>query len=77
MTRKHNFSKGDIVKLTTESSRLHGKCPEGRKDNRTARIMSIFGPDNDQVVMETDLRGCRYWNIGDLEKVEKIKDAIK
>lgn len=60
---------GDIVRLKQEVSERH-RCPDGRYDNRTARIMSIFGPDNDEAVMVTDLRGCQYWNLEDLEKVD-------
>ena len=64
---------GDTVELKPGShAQLHHTCPEGRDNNPTAVIRGFMGNDYPGgVVMEQDLRGCRYWNIADLRKVTK------
>lgn len=63
---------GDTVELNPLShAGMHHQCPEGRADNKTAVIRNFMGeayPGG--VVVEDDLRGCRFWNINDLQKVK-------
>jgi hypothetical protein len=60
--------KGDTVEL--KDSVQHHTCPEGRQNNRTAVIVSVYGEDNDQLMMERDLRGCLYWNKEDVRRTD-------
>lgn len=80
------IKRGARVQLTKEANKAH-TCPKGRKNNRTAIVLSVHGEDNDQVTTIDDLRGCRSWNIEDLQVVvfdddivnffsPKIKDAV-
>jgi hypothetical protein len=63
---------GDTVELKPCShAGMYHQCPEERADNPTAVIRGFMGDDYPGgVVMEQDLRGCRYWNIADLQKVK-------
>lgn len=65
-----NFRVGDTVRLTAKSRKNH-VCPEGRENNKTAKIQ-IFLPEIDEGAFKTDkdLRGCQYWNIKDAELVK-------
>ena len=59
------FKNGDVVKLK-DSVKNH-VCPEGRDDNQTAVVFTTYGEDGRAVMLVEDLRGCRYWNMDDLE----------
>ncbi|MND22847.1 hypothetical protein D3C76_165480 [compost metagenome] len=63
---------GDTVKLKPGShADMHHECPEGRDNSPTAVIRGFMGSDYPGgVVMDQDLRGCRYWNVADLQKVK-------
>lgn len=66
------IKEGDTVELKPMShAGMHHECPEGRTDNKTAVIRGFMGDDYPGgVVMVDDLRGCRFWNIQDLQKVK-------
>ena len=55
------MSKGDTVRLS-KSVENH-TCPEGRENNKTARIVSFIGSG---LMLDRDLHGCRYWNKSDV-----------
>ena len=61
------FAPGDSVGLTKSARRSH-RCPEGRKNNRTATILNFLSDTKGGVFLDRDLHGCRYWNIEDLIK---------
>lgn len=62
---------GDKVRL---KKCVHiGKVPEGRENNRTARIEMLLEDIEGGVKTDRDLRGMRYWNVEDLEVVEAAK----
>ena len=59
---------GTVVRLRAGVSH---RCPEGRKNHRTATIsatMESFSKGARQV--DRDLRGCLFWNVEDLEEVK-------
>lgn len=63
------FKPGTVVRLkpTVEV----GPIPKGRADNETATIRAnVSQYSAGAVFTEQDLRGCRFWNIEDLEVVE-------
>lgn len=62
------IKEGVIVRLKP-SVNWHG-CPEGRIDNKTAKVLHVYGEERDRVMMEQDLEGCLFWNMNDLEVVE-------
>ncbi len=62
------MKKGDLVKLNTETKSIHN-CPEGREDNFSACIANIYGEDMDQVMLDRDLHGCKFWNTSNLEEI--------
>lgn len=58
---------GTTVKLKRG---IRVKVPEGREDNRQARILTMLPSLGEGAVfMDRDLRGCRYWNLDDLEVI--------
>ncbi len=61
---------GDIIKLSKEASKFH-TCPEGRKNHRTAKILSAS--QNGRIFTDRDLRGCRHWHVTDVELAKSIK----
>jgi len=57
---------GDAVKLSAARCRTH-RCPEGREDNKTAKVRCRcpnIRPG--AVMMDRDLQGCRWRNVADL-----------
>lgn len=60
------FKVGDTVRLKPG---VNHECPEGRDDHHTAKIASFMGASYPGgVMMDRDLRGCKYWNTADLIK---------
>jgi hypothetical protein len=59
---------GDTVGLKVKVRKQH-ICPFGRQDNKTAHVKEIFGEDKDQVMLDRDLHGCKYWNMKDLDRL--------
>jgi hypothetical protein len=58
---------GDSVRLRKG---IKAKCPEGRENNKTARIEAKLDDyANGAVKLDRDLVGCRYWNVEDLEVI--------
>ena len=62
-----DFKIGDTVKL--KASVVHN-CPEGRQNNRTAKISAFLDIAEGAFMTNTDLRGCRYWNLEDVEHAD-------
>lgn len=63
------FYKGDLVALKPEI--LIDCNPEGREDNRTGVVCTLRS--DGCVQLDRDLGVTQYWNVDDLEKVEKAK----
>lgn len=60
----NEIRRGTVVKLR------HGvkhRCPAGRANHRTARVQEQLTNVEGGLFMERDLRGCRYWNVEDVE----------
>jgi hypothetical protein len=55
---------GDKVSLTEEANKSQ-VCPKGRTNNRSATIDALI--ESGGVRTDRDLRGCRYWNVADLQ----------
>ena len=67
--KKRGFMYGDTVKLSAAARRTQ-TCPEGREDNRTAKVRNrcpSIGPG--AMMLERDLHGCQFWNVQDLVRV--------
>lgn len=62
----HMIQKGDLVRL--KPTVVH-TCPEGREDNDTATVAALLDVPGG-VCTSRDLRGCKYWNVQDLVKIE-------
>jgi hypothetical protein len=62
------FNVGNTVRLNRSANRSQ-LCPRGRGNARTAKIQAFLTDIEGGVFMDRDLRGTRYWNINDLEKV--------
>lgn len=58
---------GDVVRL--KKGFYVGRVAEGRQDNRTATVRSLLTDIEGGLFMDRDLRGCRYWNVEDVEVV--------
>lgn len=43
------------------------RCPEGRINARTAKVRYVLKEIPGGLMMASDLRGCLYWNIKDVE----------
>lgn len=63
----HSFKVGDTVQLT-DIARLSHRCPKGRNNFATARIQAFLSDTEGGVFLDRDLKGCRYWNVEDLNK---------
>lgn len=59
---------GDTIRLKREVAKTQ-VCPKGRENHQTAKIRCFTGADGG-ILTDRDLRGCLYWNIDDVEKVE-------
>jgi hypothetical protein len=59
-----SFRIGDEVELRPDVD-TGWKCPNGRENNKTAIIEHIGG--GGEVRTDKDLRGCRWWNVNDLQ----------
>lgn len=59
--------RGDWVTLKAEAKKHH-TCPEGRENNVRAKVAGVYGPLKDQVRLESDLFGCKFWNLSDLRR---------
>lgn len=69
-TKRTELKVGDMVKL--KDGVVH-KCPQGRENNRTARLAADVSKNfkaDGAWMMDRDLRGCKFWNEEDLDKVE-------
>ncbi|EKP0311698.1 hypothetical protein ACTG16_23320 [Aeromonas sp. 23P] len=53
-----------LVKLKASVQESH-QCPEGREDNSTAEVLAVL--DEGRLHLASDLHGCRWWNIDDVE----------
>lgn len=62
------FRVGDKVMMHPNTNHT---CPEGRVYNKTARIVSFMDQETYKggVMLDQDLRGCKFWNIKDLVKL--------
>lgn len=68
MKTYEQFPIGSTVRLSKDSNHT---CPKERDNHRTARIVGHLRSIGEGAVLtDRDLRGCRYWNISDLELVE-------
>jgi len=67
MSQTNGFVAGVTVRLRDD---VKHTCPEGRDDNETA-VIEMLLPNLAEGALRTeaDLRGCRYWNVDDLELV--------
>ena len=62
---------GDRVRLTKKAEGLFD-CPEGRENNPTAVVQARMDDYSEgALVMQEDLRGCRYWNEADVAIVKR------
>lgn len=57
---------GDIVRLKRG---VTSSCPVGRDNNVMAQVKTLLPDVEGGLFMEQDLRGCRYWNVADVELV--------
>jgi len=57
---------GDTVRL---KKNVNHTCPKERDNYRTAKVRAVLESIEGGIFLERDLRGCRYWNVNDLEKV--------
>lgn len=62
---KINIKPGDIVRL--KNSTVRYRVPEGREDNRSARVKTVFGVGG--MLLERDLNGMKWWNVEDVQVV--------
>jgi hypothetical protein len=60
-----NIVLGSEVKL--KASVKNHICPVGRENNKTAKIANII--NGNELMMDQDLQGCKWWNIEDVELV--------
>lgn len=66
------FDIGTKVKLNCRPSEIYHSCPEGRVNNKTARISAILSDYSEGAVkLDRDLHGCLFWNTEVLEVVEE------
>lgn len=59
---------GDVVRLKADVTHT---CPPGREDNETATVRTRLQDVEGGLMMAEDLRGCRFWNVADLEIVHR------
>lgn len=64
---------GDTVRLK-RTVRRDWTCPEGRDNNTTAKVRDTLERIPGGLHLDRDLHGCRYWNVADVELVEKGSD---
>lgn len=62
---KNELSVGDTVELKPET--VIGAIPEDRDDNQMAKIQCFLSDVEGGFKTDRDLRGCRYWNIKDVQ----------
>lgn len=67
-TSNSGFSIGDTVELKPET--VVGAIPSEREDNPTAKIQKFLPEIIGAFKTDRDLRGCRYWNIEHVRKVD-------
>lgn len=60
-----SIKKGDMVRV--KNGLCTARVPEGRVDNRTAKVRSIG--EQGEVHTDRDLNGCRWWNAAELQRV--------
>ncbi|MDU8350604.1 hypothetical protein RYA05_01725 [Pseudomonas syringae pv. actinidiae] len=63
MSNQALIKEGSTVKL--KASVRHVRCPEGREDNHSAKVRTVMS--DGRLMMDQDLRGCKHWNIEDVE----------
>lgn len=61
------FKAGDKVKLKEDCEAIGGMP---HHDNKEATITRLLDEVEGGVFLDDGLRGCRYWNIKDLEHVK-------
>lgn len=66
---------GDTVRLADTRYRPVVRDGSGREDNSTAKIKIMLKDIPGGVVLDRELHGLMYWNVSDLEKVEKTLDV--
>lgn len=66
--RTKKITEGSTIRL--KPGTVVGAIPEGRKNHRTAKVRSFLSDIEGGIFTDRDLRGCRYWNISDVELVE-------
>ena len=62
------ISKGDTVRL---KKGVTFTIPEGREDNKTAKVLSLLSDVEGGLFLDRDLRGIRYWNVNDVAVVKR------
>jgi len=67
-TSKSGLSIGDTVELKPET--VVGAIPSDREDNATAVIQKFLPEIVGAFKTDRDLRGCRYWNVEHVRKVD-------
>ena len=73
MSRGPKFNVGDLVELKPGRA---GHCPDGRVDNKQARVQVVLGDlSRGELRMDRDLNGCLYWNAEEL--VHASADPLK
>lgn len=69
------FKEGDVVRLKPDLAVPPKFVPEGRQNNRTAKVKCYIGsvyPGG--VALDRDLNGCIYWNEDDLLLCHNVAD---
>lgn len=64
--RRTTLRVGALVRLKPDVAK-QVKCPEGRENNRQARILTLLSRIEGGVYTDRDLRGYRAWSVDDLE----------
>lgn len=61
---------GDVVRLT-KAARKFLNCPKER-DNNVTSVIDLIDARDGSTHLTTDLGGCRWWNLGDLEPANQV-----
>lgn len=64
--RRTTIREGAVVRLKPEVAKAV-RCPEGRENNRQAKVLCLLKGMEGVAYMDRDLRGCRSWSVDELE----------
>lgn len=64
--RRTTIREGAVVRLKPEVAKVV-RCPDGRENNRQAKVLCLLKGMEGVAYMDRDLRGCRSWSVDELE----------